>query len=108
MSANLRQLRARLDRGFYVDNLNEMARLCRCLAQEFTNPAPFFVMEQVFKGISKYWEDRSITVEEAKLVENYLKQPLKELVAGPLADASEAQVLKLLNNLITPYMFLFK
>ena len=107
MSAKLQQLWERLDRGFYVDNINEMAGLCRHLAQEFKNPAPFFIIEQVFKGISKYWEDRPVIVEEAELVENELKQPLKDLMAGLSADASEAQVLKLLNNLITPYMFLF-
>ena len=105
---NLQQLREKLDKGFYVDNLYEMARLCRNLALETDNPAPFFIMEQIFRGIAKYWEDKPIIVEEAKLVENEIVKPVKDLFDGIEANASSEQIIDLLNKTISSYMFLFK
>ena len=105
---NLQQLREKLGRGFYVDNLYEMARLCKSLALETDYPASFFIMEQIFKGIARHWEDNPIIVEEAKLVETEIIQPVKNLLDGIEANTSKAQIIELLNNVVSSYMFLFK
>lgn len=104
---NLQQLREKLGRGFYVDNLYEIARLCRSLALETDYPASFFIMEQIFKNIAKYWEDKPIIVEEAKLVENEIVKPVNDLIDGIEANASSEQIIELLNKTISSYMFHF-
>ena len=104
---NLQKLREKLERGFYVNNLYDMARLCKSLALDTTNPAPFFIMENIFPGIAKYWEDRPVIVEEAKLVEVEMTKSLKELMDGIEANASSEQIVHLLNKAVSSYMFLF-
>jgi len=104
---NLQQLREKLEKGFYVDNLYEMARLCKNLALDCQFPAPFFVMRHIFLGIAKYWEDRPVIVEEAKLVEVEITKPLKDLISGIEANASSEQMFHLLNKAVSSYMFLF-
>jgi len=104
---NLQQLREKLDKGFYVDNLYEMARLCKSLALETDYPASFFIMEQIFKGIAKYWEDKPLIVEEAKLVELEMIKPLKDLIGGIETNASSEQIVHFLNKVVSSYMFFF-
>ncbi len=66
---NLQQLREKLERGFYLDNLYGMVRLCRSLALDTASPAPFLIMEYIFLDIARHWEDKPLLVEDAKLVE---------------------------------------
>jgi len=104
---DLQQLREKLERGFYVDNFYEMARLCKDLALGTINPVPFFVMEQIFLGIARYWEDKPIIVEEAKLVEVEMIKPLRDLIGAIEVNASSEQMFHLLNKIISSYRFLF-
>ena len=104
---NLQQLREKLEKGFYLDNLYEMASLCKDLTVGAVSPAPFFIMENIFSGIAKYWEDRPVIVEEAKLVEGEMIKPLKDLIGGIEANASGEQMVYLLNKAVSAYMFLF-
>ena len=107
MLANLQQLREKLERGFYIDNLHQMAGLCKSLALEAVDPAPFFVMEHIFLDIAKYWEDKPLPVEEARLVEVEMIKPLKDLIGAIESNASGEQRIHLLNKTISSYMFLF-
>lgn len=104
---NLQQLRERLAKGFYVENLYEMARLCRDLALDTSRPTPFFVMQHIFSDIARYWEDKPIVVEEARLVELEIAKPLEDLISGIEANASNEQIIHLLNKAVSSYMFLF-
>lgn len=104
---NLQQLRERLAKGFYIDNLYEMVHLCRSLALDTHSPAPFFVMQHIFFNIARYWEDKPIIVEEARLVELEMAKPLEDLISGIEANASNEQILNLLNKVISDYLFLF-
>lgn len=104
---NLQQLREKLEKGFYLDNLYEMARLCKSLALDTASPASFFVMEQVFLGIARDWEDRPLPVEEAKQVEEKVIQTLKDLVDGIGANASSEEVFNLLNMVVSAYLISF-
>ncbi len=105
---NLRQLREKLERGFYLDNLCEMACLCKSLALDTASPAPFFVMEQVFLGIARDWEDRPLPVEEAKLVESKLIRPLEGLVEGIEANLPTEEIYSLVNEVVSDYLVAFK
>ncbi len=105
---NLQQLREKLEKGFYLDNLYEMARLCRNLALDTASPAPFFIMEHIFLDVARHWEDKPLPVEEAKLVESFLLQPLEDLVEGIEADVSSEEVVNLLNRVVSPYLISFR
>jgi len=64
-------------------------------------------MEQVFFNIARYWEDKPLVVEEARLVELEMVKPLEDLISGIEANASNEQILNLLNKVISAYLFLF-
>lgn len=85
-----------------------MARLCKSLALDTSNPAPFFVMWHVFSEVARYWEDKPVIVEEAKLVEADMIEPLKNLIDGIEANVSGEQMNHLLNKAVSSYLFLFR
>ena len=105
---NLQQLREKLKQGFYVKNLYEMARLCKDLALESKSPAPFYVMQHIFSDIARYWEDKPVIVEEAKLVEVEVIKHIRSLIDAIETNAPGKQISKLLNNLVSSYLFLFR
>ncbi len=105
---NLQQLRGKLEKGFYLDNLYEMARLYKSLALDTASPAPFFVMEQVFLGIARDWEDRPLPVDEAKQVEEKILKSLEDFVDGIEENASSEEVSNLLNTVVSAYLISFK
>jgi len=84
-----------------------MASLCKDLALDVPSAVPFFVMQHIFLNIAKYWEERPLPVEEAKLVEVEMIKPLKDLISGIEANASSEQIVHLLNKAVSSYMFLF-
>lgn len=104
---NRQQLWERLRKGFYLDNLCEMARLCKTLALDTASPAPFFIMEHIFLDIARHWEDKPLSVEEAKLVESKLIKPLEDLIQGIGANASSEETFSLLNRLVSAYLISF-
>lgn len=85
-----------------------MARLCKDLALDTTNPAPFFVMWHVFSEIARYWEDKPLIVEEAKFVEAEITKTLRDIIEAIEENASEEQMNHLLNKVISSYLFLFR
>jgi len=105
---NLQKLREKLERGFYVKNLEEMALLCKDLALDSTSPTPFFVMLHIFSNIANYWDEKPLIVEEAKLVEAEMSKPLKDLIDGIEANVSSDQIVHLLNKAVSSYLFLFR
>ncbi len=104
---NLQQLRERLSQGFYLNNLYEMAHLCKSLALDTISPAPFFFMEHIFLDIARHWEEKPLLVEEAKLVESKLIKPLEELIEGIETSASSEEVFNLLNRVVSAYLISF-
>jgi len=104
---NLQELQERLKKGFYLDNLYEMARICRNLALDTASPAPLFVMRNIFLDIARHWEDKPLLVEDAKLVEEKMTEPLVDLVEGIEAATSSEEVLNLLNRVVSAYLIAF-
>ena len=105
---NLQQLREKLEQGFYINNLHAMARLCKDLALDTTKPAPFFIMQHIFSEIARYWEDKPLIVEEAKLVEVEMAKPLRDLIDAIEENVSGEQMNHLLNKAVSYYLFLFR
>ena len=106
--ANLQQLRETLEKGFYLDNLYEMAHLCKTLASDTTYPAAFFVMKDIFLDIARHWEERALPVDEAKRVEREMAKPLRDLIRGIDTDVSAEVVLDLLNEVVSAYLVCFE
>jgi len=65
-------------------------------------------MEHIFLDVARHWEDKPLPVEEAKLVESFLLQPLEDLVEGIEADVSSEEVVNLLNRVVSPYLISFR
>jgi hypothetical protein len=98
-------LKEKLEQGFYVDNLYDMARLCKDMAMESKNPAPFFIMQKIFSGIADYWDNNPIIVEEAKIVEGGVLQGIKELIEGIENNMSGDQMQNIMNKVVSSYLF---
>lgn len=105
---SLQILREKLKQGFYIDNLYEMAALCKSLALDTPSPAPFFFMRNIFLDIARHWEDVPLPVEEAEQVELKMLEPLEELVERLKADASVEEIFNLLNRVVSAYLISFK
>jgi len=105
--ANLQKLQEKLEKGFYLDNLYEMAHLCKMLASDTIYPAAFFVMRDIFLDIARRWEERALPVEEAKRVERKMTKPLGDLIQGIETEGSAGGVFDLLNNVVSAYLVSF-
>lgn len=104
---NLNQLRERLNKEFYTDNLYAIARLCNDMALESDNPAPFFIMQNIFLRIANNWDDRPIEVGDAGLVKAEINKSLIPLVDAIEANQSNEYIIQLANKAIKSYLFLF-
>jgi hypothetical protein len=105
---NLQPLREKLEQGFYVDNLYEMARLCKGMALESKNSVPFFIMQKIFSGIADYWDEKPVIVEEAKLVQVELVKSLKSLIDAIEDNASAEKTMNLMDKAVSSYLFLYR
>lgn len=104
----LQALKEKLKKEFYVDNLYEIAYLCRSWALDTGNPTPFFLLEHIFQDMARRWEDVPLTVEEAERVKSKMIEPLEGLVGGLEADAPAEEILDLLNGVVSAYLISFK
>jgi hypothetical protein len=104
----LQILREKLKKEFYVDNLYEIAYLCRNWALDFQYPAPFLLLEHIFQDMARRWEDIPLTVEEAAQVKSKMIEPLEGLVEELEANAPAEEILDLLNRVTSAYLICFK
>jgi hypothetical protein len=102
--AEFQQLQDKLSEDFYVDNLYVMSGLCKALALNSEYPVPFFVLRQVFLGIAKDWEDRPLTVEEAKSTEHKIRASITHLIKAIKLDASSETIYNILNDIVSVYL----
>jgi hypothetical protein len=101
--AEFQQLQDKLEKDFYVDNLYIMSGLCKTLALNSQYSVPFFILRQVFLGIAKDWEDRPLTVEEAKLTEHKIRASITHLIQAIKLDASSETIYNILNDIVSIY-----
>lgn len=95
-----------LKKGFYIQNLNEMAALCKNLALDTAHPVPFFVMRHIFLDIASQWEGRSVpvTVEEGQALQSMMIEPLEELLTEIASGDTGQQVDSHLRTLVSTYL----
>jgi hypothetical protein len=104
----IQQLKEKLEKGFYTDNLYEMSRLCGNMALESDNPAPLFIMQKIFSGIADYWDDRPIIVEDSNLVQTELIGSIQSLVNALEDEVPLNKLMELSNKAVSSYYFLFR
>ncbi len=100
----IEQLNERLKKGLYIENLHEMASLCRQQALDTTLPLPFWVLQKMFLDIATAWEDRPLPVEEAERLEKRILAPIREVMTATEKRASHAELYRLLNTLLMAYL----
>ena len=105
---SLQQLRDTLNKGLYLNNLWELARLSKNLAMDIPHPLPFFVMRQVFLEIARDWDERPLPVEEADFVRSKIAKPLEDLIAALENDASSAEIFDALTAFVSGYLVTVK
>lgn len=76
----LQLLKKKLDRGFFADNLYEMASICENLSRDPSVAPAFYILRSVFLEIARDWNDRPLPVEEAGKVQEKLQMPIKEVI----------------------------
>lgn len=97
---NLQQLRDKLKEGLYLNNLRQLAHICKNLAMDDPYPLPFFVMRQVFLEIARNWEERPLPVEEANYVRSKITKPLEDLIDAIETGVSKEELFDLLNEFV--------
>lgn len=101
---SLNDLEERLEQGFYVDNLYKMAGICKKLAAEGNYPLPFFIMEHIFRDIADRWDERPITVEDARLLQSSLMDPIENLIRQIKLGKSVEDISDSSNSLVSAYL----
>jgi hypothetical protein len=69
----LQLLKEKLDKGFFVRNLFEMAKICENLMKDNSTSPVFYILRSIFLDIAKDWDDRTLPVKKALEIENKLK-----------------------------------
>lgn len=105
--ATLQELQEKLGRGLYINNLYEMAGICRNLALDAHDPAPFFIMRQVFLDIARRWEGKPLVEEEAQQVEESIIYTLENLIEGIMTEVSNEEVYGLMNCVASAHISSF-
>lgn len=81
-----------------------MALICKNLAMDATYPLPFFVMTHIFLDIATKWDERAVSVDEAKALESKLMGLLENLITVIKIDISAEDTAKLCNSLVSTYL----
>ena len=96
----LQLFKEKLDKGFFVQNLFEMARICESLMKDTFASPTFYILRSIFLDIARDWNDRALSVEEATEVENELKAPIREALEGLETHRSKEALFESLAKLV--------
>lgn len=66
-------------------------------------PLPYFVMQQVFLGIARSWDERPVSVDFAKYTETELSDLLQKLLAA-VEDGDQQKQSALSNEVVLSYL----
>lgn len=100
--SNVMSLMSNLDKGLFLNNLYEMIRMCDQLNK--TIPLPFYVLESIFSNIARSWDEQAVPVEEVKLAETKLVEPIKHVLDLIKEKASDKDLYRALNQVVLGYL----
>ncbi|MCK4826557.1 hypothetical protein KA005_63025 [bacterium] len=82
IATELELLKAKLDKGFFVQNLYEMVQICENLDQDEFGGVVFYVLRNVFLDIIRAWSECAVSVEESIKVQTKLEEPVRTVIEG--------------------------
>lgn len=103
-TTELQLLREKLSKGFYEDNLYEMASICKRLTEDHVHAPAFYILRSLFLDIALDWHGRAIPVEEAIRVQQTLEMPLKEVLEALQGACSKESLFDSLAKLVAARM----
>ena len=77
---SLRLLEEKLDKGLFVNNLRDMARICVDLARNEEPATAFYVLRSIFLDVASDWDERPLSPEEVERVESKLMPSILEVI----------------------------
>lgn len=96
-------LRDKIDKGLYIQNLDEMISICRNALEQVENPLPYFVIGKVLATIREEWEGEPVTVEEVHRIEMAVIDPILRILDWVEHEESKGDLIQALNNLINAF-----
>jgi len=102
--SELQLLKEKLGKGFYVENLYEMASLCKRLAKDSAYALAFHVLWSIFIDIARDWDGRPLPVDEATKVQQKLEAPIREVIQRLEAFRNKQELFDSLTKLVAAHM----
>jgi hypothetical protein len=65
---------------------------------------PFFILGQTFTNIANKWDDMPLKADHAESVKSALTGTIEQLIYAIELEASDEQLFKILNDLISIYL----
>ena len=93
-------LKDNLNKGFFVDNLYEMSRLCDRLAKDSPDAPVFYVLRSVFLDFAEDWDDRPLLEDKATQVQQIVETPIRNVIEGLDKKKSKEVLFDLLTKLV--------
>lgn len=99
-SNELSDLKDYLNKGFFVENLYEMSRLCDRLAKDSPDAPVFYILHSVFLDFAEDWDDRPLPTDEVIQVQQIIETPIRNVIEGVEKKESKEVLFDLLTTLI--------
>ena len=93
-----------LSKGLYLNNIDDMIKICGRAIETEQDPLPIYVLLSVFRGIYNSWDDKSVTVKEAKQTEDVLLPLLKKVIVLLNPSSSKKELFDALSDLVKAYI----
>lgn len=93
-------LKENLGKGFFVDNLYEMASICEKLMKDSARAPAFYILRSVFLDLARDWDERPLPAEEVTKVQEKLEMPIREVIEGLEALWSKEALFESLRKLV--------
>jgi hypothetical protein len=61
---NYKQVISLLQKGLYLDNLEELIELCHLNIRETDHPIIPFILLKIFEGLTEYWDNQAALVND--------------------------------------------
>ena len=103
-ASEILELKQKLDRGLYINNLREMIGQCMKLARTVNEPLAFYVLACIFDDIIRNWEERPLSTAEVREMEEKICSELESVLTSVSAGHQSQQTWDDLNTLVRAFL----
>jgi hypothetical protein len=101
---DITEIKKRLAKGLYIDNLNVMTAHCMQLARTTDEPLVFYLLAKIFDEIVHSWDGMPLTVEEAQEMQQRIGSALQKVLTSIDEERSSREIWKDLNALLRAFL----